>query len=181
MELGVLSITMLMIVILVIPVTVIKLSTNRKEKQGLLKLKTLAAKNADHISDYDILGNFVIGWDVTTKHLYFYKKTALTDFFEFVDLKTIKAFDLNKQTKRIKNAKESYEILDKMTLSFLSFVNNTYTQIELYDADESYQLTGELELAEKWKNLISQYLRDKQSIDPNRSAAVLPSAMKKAS
>lgn len=151
METGVLSMTLVMLAVIIVPFTIIKLGIKKKEKQGYIKLKEIATKNHHQISDYDIHGNFAIGWDANTKYLYYYKKSTLTELFDDFDLNTIKDCKIVKQTRNVKNGKGSYEVLDKM---MISFTPSTIKQIDLYDGEESFQLTGELEIAEKWNKII---------------------------
>jgi hypothetical protein len=161
MESGVLSMTLLMAAAIVVPFTAIKLGIKKNEKKGYKKLKEIALKNKDEISDYDIQGNFAIGWDSKSKHLYYYKNTDIAEFFEDIDLKNMNDCTITKQSKRSKSSKNTSEVLDKMALSFKPNTHSAAKQIELYDADESYHLTGELEIAEKWQQIICKAIKDK--------------------
>ncbi len=161
MESGVLSMTLLMAAAIVVPFTAIKLGIKKNEKKGFKKLKEIALKNKDEISDYDIQGNFAIGWNSKSKHLFYYRNTNGAEFFEDIDLKNMKDCTITKQSKRSKSSKNTFEVLDKMALSFTPSTHSAAKQIELYDADESYQLTGELEIAEKWQQIICKAIEDK--------------------
>lgn len=85
--------------------------------------------------------------------MYFYQKTTDSEISQDIDLNKIRNCEIVRQTTRARNGKQTYEVLEKLLLAFKPYNGGVTQHIELYDAEESFQLSGELDIATKWASL----------------------------
>ncbi len=154
METGIAIVTAIIIAIVIIPIALMQIGTKKRNKQLLNKLEAMASQNKGKITDYDTHKTFAIGFDHLANHVYFYKNTPDAEITQDIDLKKIRNCEIVRQTTRARNGKQTNEVLEKLLLAFKPYNGGATQHIELYDAEESFQLSGELDIATKWSGLI---------------------------
>ena len=157
-------ITTILIVICTLPIILISRSTRKKEKQLKKSLETSVSKNNGKLTDYVINNNFALGLDSNANQIYYYKKTQETEYFQKANLNEIKSCEVKKNTKRIKEGKSNYELIQRISLIFTASEDTIVEQFELYDYDENSQLNGEIALADNWKQKVSDLLSQNTTI-----------------
>jgi hypothetical protein len=158
METGMIVTTTILIVICTVPFILIIGSTKKKEKQIKNALKAGVAKNNGTLTDCSININFALGLDSKAKQIYYYKKTPEVEFLQKINLNTVKTCEITKDTKRIRNGKSNYEKICRVALLFTSKKGQVIEQFELFNYDDSSQLSGELALADTWKKKVIDLL-----------------------
>jgi len=150
METGVLLITA---VILLMGV-----DSRKKQKELFSHLENFAVQHQGHVTEYDTAKNFAIGMDNRTNHIYFYKKTPKVEIHQDIDLGKMRSCTVDKKVHTKRNGKNTNEVLDAIQLAFLPAGDALPEFLELFDADENSQVSGELEIADKWRNKIQAAL-----------------------
>lgn len=164
METGTIIISTILIVICILPFILISRSTRKKEKQLKKLLESSVSKNNGKLTDYVINNNFALGLDSNAKQIYYYKKTQETEYFQKVNLNEIKSCEVKKNTKRIKEGKSNYELIQRVSLMFTNAEGTIVEQFELYDDDGNSQLNGEIALADNWKQKVGDLLSQNNTI-----------------
>lgn len=157
MDLGSTIVGLIIIALGVLPFIILSRGEKKKEKQLLQSISKIAATQNCTISQHDFCSNFVIGLDEAKKHVFLYKESNQEKEEIFVDLAQVKACKLIKEDRRINNKNESYSIIDKLYLSFKTFENKEI-RMEFYSSDVNLQLSGELQMIEKWQQIIKSKL-----------------------
>jgi hypothetical protein len=155
---GMIVTTTILIVICTLPFILIIGSTKKKEKQLKKTLEARVAENNGALSECSINNNFAIGLDSKSKQIYYYKKTPEAEFFQNIDLNTVKTCEITKETKGRRNGKSNYDEIQKVALMFTSKNGKLAEQFELFNYDDSSQLSGELVLADAWKKKVNDLL-----------------------
>ncbi len=149
MELGVTVITIIIISICLLPFVFLKIAKMKHQKQQLNALSAIAGQKNCHITQRDFMGHSLIGIDESNNYLFFIKEQQdRTTTEQILNLNEIKHCDLIKT-----NTKKE---LRKLGIGFKSKGNKQSTQtIELYDYENDFQLSDELEKAKKWIDIIN--------------------------
>jgi hypothetical protein len=110
------------------------------------------------IGKHEFCGDFLLGMDKNKKYILFYKNMLNGDaVVKIVDLSTIFSCKVLKEMKTVKTARESMEFIEQIELSFISRDKNE-TKLELFNEERNTQLSGELQCAEKWEQLITELI-----------------------
>lgn len=161
MDLGVTLIGVLTVALCAMPFIITYRSRKKKEKQFLLSLNEIAKQHDCIITQYEVFGNFTIGID-ESKNFVFFVLNAQEELKQqqYVDLSTIKTCEITKNH-RLTSKKE--KVIDRLSLN-LDFVDKSKPNVilDFYNSDVSYQLNGEIQLAEKWNKLINTMLSSKK-------------------
>lgn len=148
----------------VLPFIIISRNKKRREKQFLQSLSNIAEKQNCKITLHEFFGDFVIGLDEKANFFFFYKKMDQIEITEHINLAEIQKCKIVTTARTVGEKKDSYTVTDKLELSFLSgdksIPNKT---IEFYNSQESMQLTGELQLLEKWAKIVDDRINPSQN------------------
>lgn len=158
METGMIVTAIVLIVLCTLPFILIIGGAKKKEKQFKNALKASISENNGTLTECSINNNFALGLDSNSMQIYYYKKTPELEFLQKIDLTTIKTCEITKDTKRIRNGKSNYEEIHKIALLFTSKRGKVAEQFELFNYDDSSQLSGELALADTWKKKVNDLL-----------------------
>jgi len=143
------------------PFVLIYLNGKKAEKRTLQLLSSFASQNNSRLSQSESCGDFAIGLDETLRQLLFVKKNSDDNVSVCIDLNQMEACIPN--TTKIPSKNTSSTI----TYVGLGFVpqgkKGKETTLNLYDERINTQLTGELQLAEKWSRNINGLLKKKNS------------------
>ncbi len=138
------------------------LSNVRKkaEKKILTSLTDFAAGHNSNISRSEILGDMAIGLDEQSNRLFFYKKSGDAAVKQHVELAAIKNCEVIKTSRPFSDNDGMHKVIEKLDLSFSPAAGNQPAIVlEFYDANKTIQLTGELQLVERWAKWVDERLK----------------------
>jgi hypothetical protein len=132
----------------------------RKENNILHFLNKFTQVYNCHLTQYEFCGDFIIGIDDNKCYIFFYKhgiKDSLIQFAHLSEFQYCKAVNINRI---IKTQHENVTQTEKVEILF-SPVNKrkSETIFKLFDADVNNQLSGELQLVDKWCKLINERIK----------------------
>lgn len=108
------------------------------------------------LTKYESLSNIIIGLDETNNKIYFFNQTKSGAIKKVVDLEAFEKSEVIRTDEA--NNDNSVKIIQSVSLRFLPKNKSTETAVlELYNAEETGALAGELQLANEW----CQYLNEK--------------------
>lgn len=154
------SITVITVLVLaffcVLPIIIVNRKRKSKAKETLLTLQNLAGQNQGKITEYEILNDIVMGIDTDAHLLFFIRTTAGNSFQQTIDLKEFKKC----RSAETGHTVETVHVIEKLELVFSPAASNQKEMsLCIYDADlDNLTLSGELQFAEKWVNLINHHL-----------------------
>ena len=130
----------------------------RKQNKILRSLQDSVLHLNVPIGEYEFCGDFLLGIDKNKKYILFYKNVLNSDaVVKIVDLSTIFSCKVLKETKTVKTSRESMDYIEKIELSFISR-DKKETKLELFSEERNTQLSGELQCADKWEQLITELI-----------------------
>jgi hypothetical protein len=138
-----------------LPFILISRASKKNKKQLIDKLSKLAEKNSSVIKESDHCNNFAIGLDTAEKTLFYIKcgnEEERSQVIKLGDYKTARIVNLSK-TLGDNGAKTT--VTSKLALAFVP-VNKEKpdVQLEFYNSEDKNQITSELELLNKWNELM---------------------------
>ena len=166
MELGTIIITLIVIIACVIPFVLISGSIRKKNQAVLQKLVALAKNQQTGIGQFDVWFNTAIGSDNSLDYLFFIKKTGGLDLDQTVKLSEIKDCKVVDTSRSIKSKDGDIKVTDKLEL-VLSFKTPQKDDLVLvfYDGNtDSLTMTGELQIINKWNNLVVGKLKENKYV-----------------
>lgn len=160
MNLGTAITGAIFIAIFMLPFIFMLHGRKKKEKQLVKSILAIAYNHHCKISQQDISEEFAIGLDETQNQLFFFKKTTDKENAQYVNLSEIKSCKVIKTGNAIGNKDDNYKSIDKLDLHF-SFLNKKNPDISFvfYDSEENFGLNGEIQLIEKWGNIVNDRLK----------------------
>ncbi|MDN6309252.1 MAG: hypothetical protein ACTHY4_03770 [Flavobacteriaceae bacterium] len=162
LDLGSVLIGVLVIAIACLPFILMHRNKVQIDKKLSNLLTTYAAEHSCQIDQYDTLHHFAIGIDQTKQKIFFYKEQNENIVKQMIDLNEIKKARLLKTTS--KPNKKSGERVERIGLTFEALQKNQNAIVlEFFNYDESPQVYGELQAAQKWSAEIQQNLALKKS------------------
>lgn len=156
MDLSITFITAIIVAITVLPFILMSTNALKRKRMFFNVIQDLATNHDSKITQHDFCGDFVIGIDETSKYLFFFKKSDEFRVSHSINLSEIRSCEGVQSYHTIKNKGNNHKELDKLSLA-LSKVNKKDPDIllALYDSDKNGQPIGELQLMEKWNNIIN--------------------------
>lgn len=160
MNLGTAIIGAIFIAIFMLPFIFMLNGRKKKEKQLFQSLLTLANNHNCKISMQEISEEFAIGLDETVNQLFFFKKTADKEIAQQINLTEINSCKVIKTGNTHGGKDVAYKSLDKLDLQF-SFKDKKKADILLsfYNSEEHFGLGEEIQLIEKWANIVNERLK----------------------
>ena len=157
MDSGTIIIAILFILVCSIPFIIMGRNSKKREKQFLRTLVEIARKNNSKLSDHDFLTHAAIGIDDGANMIFFVKKVNNIETHQLVTLHEIQKCNLITAARNANNEDGFFKIIEKLELAFEHRdKRKADTILEFYNADySSPTLTGELQLAEKWRKIIN--------------------------
>lgn len=152
MNLATSIVTLVLITICISPFIIMGIKKVKNKKQKRQYLNQLANENNLKIGQNDVFGHFSIGMDSNNEQLFFYRNQNEHDNMAIaIKFSDIKSCFINKIGD--KNS------VKKIELCLHSNVKNQQdTNLIFFDNQTEFQLNGQLQLAEKWKNIIQRQL-----------------------
>lgn len=157
MDSGTIIIAILFILVCSIPFIIMGRNSKKREKQFLRTLLEMAHKNNGKLSTCDFLTHAAIGIDNDTNLVFFVKKVNHIETHQLVTLHEIQKCNMITATRNASNEDGIFKIIEKLELAFEHRdKRKADTILEFYNAAySSPTLTGELQLAEKWRKIIN--------------------------
>ena len=165
---GMIIIAVVLFATILIPTLLIIQNTKHKSKTLLNGLKSIVAQNNGVLSEHTEQSNFALGIDNTTKTIYYFKKTEEAEINEVIDLSQVTTCEIFTKTRRIKKEKGHEDLIEKISLVFISKKNSERKELELYNEDDSL-LTDQRKIAETWKNKVQNGLTEKKVVTQEKS------------
>jgi hypothetical protein len=142
-------------------VAIIRIVNKNKEKRTKSALNFFANENNSKISNYDNWNKTLIGIDDIENFLLFFIRSASgIETRQIIRLSEVKDCRILKTSRNEKYHDESVNVTDQIQLVF-SFHNKQKQDVSLEFYNTEYDrlnLTGELQLAEKWMNFVRSIL-----------------------
>ncbi|MFV0521608.1 MAG: hypothetical protein ACK5MI_04125 [Mangrovibacterium sp.] len=159
MELGTNITGLILLLLCILPIVLSIRSRNKIKQQFLAELTGYANQYNCTIHQYEITASYIIGIDKEKKHLFFESKIDEQQHQQMIDLNGIKECAFIRKSKNIKGYGV---VIERLALGFIpKKLNNQRVEFELYNADLSAQLSGELQSLESWYELINEQLKNK--------------------
>lgn len=138
-----------------IPFIYMSFNAQKKKKGTFASLLQLANQHHCKINKHEIKDDFIVALDTTHHHAFFYKKgidintETVVNLEEYEDCKVVKKYDGSQ--KKIEHLELSFFPKNK-SKSVITF--------DLYDININKQLTGEIQLAEKWSSVFNDQIKN---------------------
>lgn len=162
MELGSTIIGAIFIALCIVPVIFMSQRRNKRKKQMLQSILKSASHQNCNISRYEFCGDFGIGMDELKNFVFFYRQTKDKSTEKTVDLSMIQNCKLINAGRTLKSKNGNQTVIDRLDLLFIPVIRQKpEILLELYNSDDSTELTGELQFGEKWSKLINDKLLNK--------------------
>lgn len=159
MDLNIIIMSAIIIAICLVPVFVLSRKSNQKKKRIKNILSAIAKTKSGELAAHEICGEVAVGITENEEAFVFYKKhedgteskscILLTEIKKCVLIKTTR----NATSGNIGKLNLSFEFLDK---------SKPDISLEFFNASETFQLIGELQLVEKWKPIIDSAIANKK-------------------
>jgi hypothetical protein len=161
METGSTLIGLAMIVLCTLPFIFLNRSRKKREKQMTMSLEDIARQHHCNITRKDLLSDSVIGMDERKHFVFFYKKTKEKELQQSVNLADIKKCRVMNVNRPLGGSDSNQKVTDRLYLSFTpAEMKKEDVKFELYNSEVNVQLSGELQAAEEWSNLINMHLKN---------------------
>ncbi len=134
---------------------------NRKKKKCVLrdKLAAMASQKSCTISSYDTWDHHAMGMDKHNGMLFFYRNGKEEEINLAIDLKGIKKGKLNETSRNIGNKNNNTKVIEKLEMELLPLSEQQQTmRLSFYENDSNTTLGDELQLLQKWVDLVNIYL-----------------------
>lgn len=153
MDSGVTIIGIITVLICIFPFILMARSRKIKNEQMLNSLFDLAKSKNCSITNHEICGELLVGIDENKGYFFLYKKNSNGAINQAINLSDIKSCE-------IINTKNKMEVIQKLELKFLP-ENSKQPEVlaEFYNHVENFQLAGEMQLINKWHELILKAIK----------------------
>jgi hypothetical protein len=172
------AVTIIIAVILisafVLPVALSGREYRKKKKRFLMDLSLLMEQQNLRLTHYDICGSFIIGMDESSNILAFYKKEKSKEIFRLIKFSEISECKIIVVSRDISTKSKHYNAIDRIELSLFPVdKGKPPILLEIYNSEyDSLTLTGELQVAEKWKQIINSKIGKQVKIKPVKKEPV---------
>ncbi|MGJ8548684.1 hypothetical protein [Winogradskyella wichelsiae] len=157
---GLYIIDAIILVIIILPFILFINGSKKKQRTIRKALKAIAADNNCMLSKTESLNNFAIGLDTASGKIFFYKKNNNKSSSKIINLSSVSSCQVIKDTRRIKDKTNGYDLVNSVSLSF-THNNNQKESLELFNNNTETSLSGELDVANKWQTYIEELLKVK--------------------
>ena len=160
MDFGTVLVGSVCIALCAMPFVLTTRGRKKREKALVMSLKNLAKNENSEITQYETCGNYAIGIDEVKKIVFFQLQSKEITKYEIINLATIKKCRIANISNTVSGGDK---IIEKLNLHLTPIVKSKEDIIlEFYNADLSFQLSGELQSIQEWNTLINKLLVDKK-------------------
>lgn len=154
MDLGTALIGAIFLGLVFLPVALMMLSKNKKQKALLQLLHNAAQQYGGKVTKHEFIGDFAIGIDQDKGFVFYVKKTEENVLEEFVNLREMKSCNVVNMSK----SDGSYKTIQRLELCFKPLAKNrSEINLSFFDAGANNQINEELKSIESWSRLINDY------------------------
>jgi len=147
------------IILFFVPIYLLSRSGARKLKQRLSALLAFSEKNGLRLSAKEAWNDCAIGIDEASKQVAYVKNTEVDHQEVLIDLKDIARCNINNVSREVKTSTGTQRIIEQIELQFFyKKAEIMPVSLQFYDGKKQMQLSGELQVAEKWVALVKQAL-----------------------
>ncbi|WP_017730776.1 PH domain-containing protein [Nafulsella turpanensis] len=157
MDLGSVIIALVLLALCIVPFIYYSGVQKKKKKNFSKELINLAEQQNVKFSQYEVWSHYYgIGIDTSTNRLFYFKKREDKEQKAFIDLSEVEKCRVNNVNRMVNDNK----IIDRLELVF-KFRDSKMPEkaLEFYNKEESMSLHEELQLSEKWANIINSNLK----------------------
>ena|SRR5690606_438004 len=163
MDLGTALIGAIFLAICMVPFIIMYYHRVKKENKIVQSLKNIAQQQNCNIDKYELCGDFALGVDENRGFVFFFKQKNDEAIHQFVNLSETQTCHIVKKTRNPKANNVNTLVIEQLELGFTPIKKNMEeTRFELYNEEINTQLSGELQLAEKWAKEITERLKRKK-------------------
>lgn len=160
MNRGSLLLGVILTLIIVFPLIMLQLKKQKQKKKMLHALATLVAQKNATLADPVFCSDFVMGLDPEKKVLGFYRNSHEGEESLLVDLKEYKQCNADIRREATGNSGLNGSAVSRIDLVFTPRDGSKKDlRLELYDSNKSFQLSGELLLAEEWCQKLKSFFK----------------------
>jgi hypothetical protein len=143
------------------PLLFISRNRKKREKKMLQLVADIAQKHGGTIVYHDFCGDFVIGFDNVKSLVFFYKKEENKQLEQYVNLADFQKCTIINVGKSVVNKLGNYKVIDLLALNFVpQLKTKNEVRFEFYNAEKNTQISGELQLIEKWSKMLNDHLKN---------------------
>jgi len=137
-------------------------SKKNKREKLIRKLLELAEKNSCQISDYELWNKSILGIDKEKNFVFGVKKYNDKETSQIINLADFQKCRVNESSRVVSTKESSNKVVDRIDVVLNNIDRNKpETTIEIYNtAYDPLFLVNELQVAEKWSNIISDKISD---------------------
>lgn len=163
MDSGSLLIGAIMLALCVVPILFIGRSRKKHKKKLLNSLLSFAESQNCNITQHELCGKISLGLAEDPNYFFFVKHSKEKVTKQYVNLTEIQNCKVINTSTAVGSKAEKIKVLDKLEMSFVPHDKSKQgIIIQFFDVEEDVQLTGELQLIEKWSKLINHKLKPHQ-------------------
>ncbi len=163
MDSGTLIVGTILVVLCILPVILTERSRKKKEKRLYKHLASLAEAQNCKITKYERCCNMMIGIDEINNHVFFIKKSKEGEKGQYINLREIQNCRIRTTGRTVEESTGGGMVTEKLELVFMPVLKSgTEIVWEIYNAEDNLQLSGELQLIEKWAGIIKEKLKVKK-------------------
>ena len=143
-----------------LPFILIGRASKKNKKQLIDKLTKLAEKHSSVIKESDHCSDFAIGIDTAEKTIFYVKAGKEGEKSQVVKLSEYKTTRIVNQSKTLSDNGAKTTVTAKLALAFVPVSKDkAEIQLEFYNSEDKNQITSELELLNKWNELVNLKLK----------------------
>lgn len=151
----------ILVALCAIPFVYFAMSRKNNEKKVLQALKDFAQQHQSTITSHEVSGELIIGLDDTSKTLFMSKCFEGQVVNKVIHLSDITGCAVEKHYKSY----GKQQSVDRLGLRFTpKKASATDVYWEFFNSNETYQLSGELQLAEAWVDKIKSQLQPQKQV-----------------
>lgn len=159
MEPGSIIIGLVAACLCALPFILMSKSRRKDEKILLDELKAMASSESQQINEYDFSTDSAIGLSHDNSKVYYYKNAKGQETKIALNLAEYENCSVNKVKRIINNTAPEQSIIDKLELVFSPKNHNKTTKrIVIFQTEEHFELTGQLQFVSKWADKINAIL-----------------------
>lgn len=152
MEMGTIITGAIVILLCILPFVLLGSGRRKRQKQLQQTLQAQAAQQGGKITRHDCLRDAAIGIDDEARTL-FYVKNETTQHIRLQEFKTCRVIN---NTRTVDNNR----VVEQLALALTPTGNGRPDiQLEFYNAETDIQLNGELQLLEKWAQIVGAAIK----------------------
>jgi len=143
-----------------LPFILIGRASKKNKKQLIDKLSKLAEKHSSVIKESDHCNDFAIGFDTKETTLFYIKAENEGEKSQVIKLGEYKTTRIVNLSKTLGDNGAKTTVTSKLALAFVPVnKDKPEVQLEFYNNENKNQITSELELLNKWNELVNLKLK----------------------